>query len=385
MAWYDYLPPVYAFKKGKELLGDLKDEAADATSATDTSMSEADRAAMMDAYGRFAEAENAPAYTPEQIAANPIAVEQMQAATIDDAAGQQIRGQQMEYLDALQAAAEGRAPSVAEAQMGRALKAANDHSLGMAASASGHDRSFLTREAMIQGGNQSQQAAFDTALLRAQEQAQARAQQGAALEGVRATDTTLATNQANLNQGAAQTNVGLRQRTGEVNETNRLGAAQSNQTAGLTAAELEQQRLAGLRGDQMTALGGAAGRGDAITASHQADKDRKTKVLAAGAQTLGTLGTMIASDERVKDGVRPTTEAEQDGLLNAMRSVAYEYKPGEGPPGERAGVLAQDLEKSKLGKSFVSEDERGVEHVDAPGLMLAMAGILARKMREERA
>jgi hypothetical protein len=57
----------------------------------------------------------------------------------------------------------------------------------------------------------------------------------------------------------------------------------------------------------------------------------------------------------------------------AAKPVEYEYRSQEyGPPGRRAGVLAQDLERSELGRSLVSRDPgTGMRRVDTGQLALA--------------
>lgn len=71
------------------------------------------------------------------------------------------------------------------------------------------------------------------------------------------------------------------------------------------------------------------------------------------------------SDERSKRDV--------EDMFDPLQPVEYEYRSQEyGPPGRRAGVLAQDLEKSKLGRNLVNRDEKtGMRVVDTPQLTLA--------------
>lgn len=246
---------------------------------TNTALTEEDRQRYLEAYQRMLSAEGQPAYTPEQIAANPLL-----ATQVNDAQGQQIRGQQMGYLDALAAAADGRAPSVAEASYLRNLKVLQDRNAAGAAAATGNQRVAAEREAMLANAGMGQQAALDAAMLRAQEQTAARGQQGAALEGVRAQDTNLSTTNAQLNQ-----------RTNEVNEQNRLSAAGSNQGAGLQGAQLEQNRRAGLRGDQLGALAGASGQAGQILAAQQGDNERRAKLVTAGLEGGATAGATLAT------------------------------------------------------------------------------------------
>lgn len=97
---------------------------------------------------------------------------------------------------------------------------------------------------------------------------------------------------------------------------------------------------------------------------------------------LGTAGQVLAlpkllSDERAKKDVAPAG-AGIDALLANLRPVAYSYKDeaahGEG---RRAGILAQDLERSPLGRAMVMEED-GVKHVDAGKALSALLAGAAR-------
>ena len=67
-------------------------------------------------------------------------------------------------------------------------------------------------------------------------------------------------------------------------------------------------------------------------------------------QAAGAAGSLIMSDKNVKTNIKPSTTLEQ--LMKKVRPVTYDYKDNpEAPP--RAGVLAQDLEKTPLANSVV--------------------------------
>lgn len=110
---------------------------------------------------------------------------------------------------------------------------------------------------------------------------------------------------------------------------------------------------------------GAAGQlGDLVTAG------------AAGAKLVA------ASDKRVKENITPATNDLQD-LLDKLNASKYNYKDGKGlPVGEQIGVMAQDLEKSNIGKEFVEESEDGTKMVDyaktLPTQLAAIADIHER-------
>lgn len=114
----------------------------------------------------------------------------------------------------------------------------------------------------------------------------------------------------------------------------------------------------------------------------QFNKQLLTNLVQSGAGLLGgALGAVAkvggggeqSSDERAKTGIR-------DGGLAATETVGelqpktYEYKPGYGPPGERAGIMAQDLERTPIGASIVNNTPYG-KTVDVGGL--ASLGVAA--------
>jgi hypothetical protein len=127
----------------------------------------------------------------------------------------QIRQQQMSYLDALRATAAGQGPSVAQNQ----LQAATDQSLAaqsaLAASSRGGNPMLAQRAAMHNQAQIQQQAGNQSAQLRAQEMQQTQGMLGTALGGVRGQDQSIAGSQAQLDaQHQAQINQMVQQYVG---------------------------------------------------------------------------------------------------------------------------------------------------------------------------
>jgi hypothetical protein len=85
----------------------------------------------------------------------------------------------------------------------------------------------------------------------------------------------------------------------------------------------------------------------------------------AYASPFAPLGAQWAtSDERAKSAV--------DEMHAKAPAKTFEYRPGYGPPGRREGVMADDLERSELGRSLVSRDPAtGMRRVDTPQLTMA--------------
>lgn len=73
---------------------------------------------------------------------------------------------------------------------------------------------------------------------------------------------------------------------------------------------------------------------------------------------MGGIGK-VWSDERLKTGVRDAG-AELDEMLDKLSAKSYRYKnEGRHGRGERAGIMAQDLERSAAGKRIVEETGEG--------------------------
>jgi len=121
-----------------------------------------------------------------------------------------------------------------------------------------------------------------------------------------------------------------------------------------------------------------------------------SSALASGASALGNYGSSSSgqggtsgydssqpSDREVKLG---TTEGEQPltEMVGKLRPYSYTYdreQVPEAPAGRQVGVMAQDLEKSPLGRSYVAEDEQGIKRVDYGRMLPALLGALASQQR----
>jgi hypothetical protein len=80
-------------------------------------------------------------------------------------------------------------------------------------------------------------------------------------------------------------------------------------------------------------------------------------------KTLSAVGTaMAASDERSKKNIHDT-QGEASDLIDHLKGKLYEYKDNSNGEGVHVGIMAQDLEKSPLGRSMVFE-ENGMKKVD---------------------
>jgi hypothetical protein len=96
-----------------------------------------------------------------------------------------------------------------------------------------------------------------------------------------------------------------------------------------------------------------------------------------GATSIFSIASMFPSDRKLKKKVRsakPRASAKEiDKLLKNLKAYNYEYKNQKYGSGRRLGVMAQDLEKTRLGKKIVVDTPVGKAIDIGKGLGLAFA------------
>jgi hypothetical protein len=269
---------------------------------------------------------------------------------------EQIRAGQLNYIKALEGRMAGNAPSVAQTQYNLAQGDIARTNLGMAAQARGADAVLARRQAMQGIADQTQRAGLGQALVRAQESATAADQLGGALGMTRGQDI-----------GVAGANAGL---TADANKTSFLeGGLNDRYGAGL----VQQMKLANMAN---------------ATQRYGIDRGKENQApwwfgpAFAGAGTFGA--GLLLSDERVKRDVEPTSKKDRREFFQALRLHRYRYKEGVDDGGDREhhGPMAQELERSRIGRSMVLTGPDGVKRVDTGRLTLALAGAMAEQAAE---
>lgn len=139
--------------------------------------------------------------SPAQIAE----LQRMQAAGISRE-DQQFRQGQAGLVNALQAQADGTAPSLAQGQLQKANEDAIKTQAALAASARGGNPILAQRQAAMNTADLQQVNAAKSAELALQEQGQARQQLAGVLDSARGQDINVNTSQAGLDQEAAKVN-----------------------------------------------------------------------------------------------------------------------------------------------------------------------------------
>lgn len=218
--------------------------------------------------------------------------------------GEALKGE-AESLRRFREIASGKAPSVSEMQFQKAMQDLSKQQLGAAASARGMSNVGLAqREAMQAGKEAGIDLGAQSAIAKEQE--------------MRAASEQL------LRQAAAQRGVAL-------------GAAQANLEAGLAGSRMRSEFISSLASSAASA--GKDGGGKAAASSDVSLKENMNQSEKSGSEMV-------------------------EEFLNALKSYTYNYKDKENngqknPEGKVTSVMAQDLEKSKLGKQMVIDGPDG--------------------------
>lgn len=252
---------------------------------------------------------------------------------------QDARGYQTYLAGKYQDQIEGKGPSVAQEQM-KAQNATNKRQqLGMARSGGGGalGQAGAMRNAQQAASQQDAALAQSSGLVRAQEQSNAMAGLGAASGQLRGQD---------------QSRMGA-----EMDYQNAQASAQNAYQSNKWQAEeaYKQRRGSGTGG-----------------------------LFSAGA-ALG--GAALLSDERMKTGIEDLPPQDVEAFLEAAAGHRYKYREGSGedPNRERVGVMAQDLEGTDVGSTFVDEGPDGTKRIDTGkgyGAMLAAMHEMHARIKE---
>lgn len=156
------------------------------------------------------------------------------ATQMNMAPQQQTRDQQQQLGNMLMQSAEGKGPSVAQAQLQQATDQNIAQQQALAASMRGVNPAMAARLAANNSANAQQQAANQSAIIRAQEQQSAQGQLGNVLANTRGQDIGVATDAAQLEQQNKQFNAG------QMNQQSQFNAGQLNQGL-VTQGQMQQQ------------------------------------------------------------------------------------------------------------------------------------------------
>jgi hypothetical protein len=232
-----------------------------------------------------------------------------------------------------------------------------------------------------------QQAALQRAGLGAQMQAQSFGQQA---QQAGAQDAINSFNVANRN-AAKERNLNVRQglsqqNTAQQNQVGQMNTQLANQANMYNTTQRPLQQY-GMQSGQMGAIAG--GLQNASNMQNQnaiAQYGANAQLTGSALSAIGTAVGSIRSDKRDKENIRESDDIDIDNFLKQLVPYRFKYKEDTGlPQNDRLGVMAQDLEKSRIGSEIVREDSDNIKNIDlqeAVPKILASLGYLNKKIDE---
>ena len=187
--------------------------------------------------------------------------------------------------------------------------------------------------------------------------------------------------QSELNQQANLANANLTQQSQQMlNEMTQyyLSQGMAQEQARLAAAMAFEE----LRVQQQVGMAGAE------AAKYGAKMNNQTQTNAGLMGAIGTLGAaaISMSDKRAKKKIKSGDERIK-GFLDNLSAYDYEYKDKKHGKGRQVSVMAQDLEKSDLGKQFVIDTPAGkkVDYGKGLAAILAAQAHLNKRLKQVEA
>lgn len=146
--------------------------------------------------------------------------------------------------------------------------------------------------------------------------------------------------------------------------------------AAMQQASLQAQKDMALKQQQSAILGSLIQAGASAGAAAMSDKNQK-EAPNSDKQPLGN-----RQKQKLPDAV-----AEVNEMMDKLEPKKYKYKDASLPgtaPGTRYGIIAQDLEKSSLGKTLVKDTQHGkmIDTVQGFGAVLAAQAELNRRLKK---
>jgi hypothetical protein len=320
---------------------------------------------------------------------------------------QAARQNQSDFIKQLQAQMQGQGPSLANLQLRQATDRNIAQQMGQAASQRGVNPALAARLAMNNVAGANQQAASDSALIRQQEMMNAQQQLGSQIGSQRQGD--LAATDRDLGARMGKEQLGVQNATG-MNNVNQQGFADAAQRRGNFVSNLGQMGAAMMSDEEnKTQVSDGKSKVQKFVESFKAatgSGDSEKKEAGPGHGTYAGIANfgsaigkymkgggspapaMAASDEKSK------TKKGEGGdnvksFLDAIKANSYEYKDkfkdsAMGGEGTFVSPMAQELEKTELGKSMVIDTPEGkvVDYGKGFGAMLASQAMLNDRLKK---
>jgi len=205
--------------------------------------------------------------------------------------------------------------------------------------------------------------------------------------------------QQSMAAGASPANQAMAARTAMMNSA-RLGAGMSGQAA-LAAmqerdlaqklfAQNEQARMTGGMNvglqSRQSEMQGLQGIENARTGRYGALAGAPTATEGLLGAAMGGAGIAMMSDRRLKQDIAGADD-DATQFLRALKAYKYKYKDEKHGKGEQLGIMAQDLEKTRLGRQAVIETSEGkaVHGAKLAGALAAAAASLDKRLSKVEA
>lgn len=271
---------------------------------------------------------------------------QQQQAFLTALQGQNGIQNQNQAFQGFQGLASGTGPNPAQAQLAQATQANVANQAAQAAGQRGASQNvgMIARGAAQAGSQAQQQSAGQAATLGAQQQVQG-------LQGMASVAGQQVGNQASATQGLNQ------------------------------AAQSEQSNLYGAQGGYNNAMAGVYNNQNTNNQGVAIQNNKAQQGIFGG--LLGGSGSVL-SDVRQKTDIKPADDKIKD-FLDKAGAHEYSYKDSSLPgasPGKHVGPMAQELEKSEIGKQLVinTPNGKGVDYGKSMGTLVAALASVHKRL-----
>lgn len=205
-------------------------------------------------------------------------------------------------------------------------------------------------------------------------------------------------------EGMTQQNIQTGIQQAMANRAQQVGIAGDMMSQGATGANIQQNLMntgvnalgqqANIAAMQGTNAGNLAMTSGNVAAAQRVSQPDILNNALQGGMGMAMIGATMSDEDMKKiDGAISDEEIEE--FLNNLEPAQYEYvddaldkmeeREDTRSEGKKVGVMAQDVEKSKIGKQMVMEDEDGTKMLDGPqsiGALLATAASLNRRLKK---
>jgi hypothetical protein len=101
-------------------------------------------------------------------------------------------------------------------------------------------------------------------------------------------------------------------------------------------------------------------------------------IKAGSTAASGGTGGVTSSDIRLKTDIKPVSDSDLNELRSHLKAYTFKYLSESHGKGDWLGVMAQDLEQSKLGRELIEVDSNGHKMINNNKAISLMLAILSR-------